>query len=706
MAVNSGKTTGATIAVGANVVTMIVLAVALVVGIQWIGYHYSTRADLTSSGVNSLSPATLSVVKGLDGEVRLTSLYFKTDIEDKDQQRYRDRIADLLDLYRATNRSKVTVETINPLRDLEKRKALLLRVAKLPKFEEEAAGHKKAIEKFQSDLASRLGELLKGELEQIKGFGTLAGEDAQLIGQVEQLYNQVQGDLQQATQELKDALATEAPAYGSATTAIQQMYGNVTRLLKSVTSAADQLKAASAKYSPAVVAFFGGAAERYSKLLEDLEAEQTAMGALPQLDLENLIRDIRSDTSNALIVEAGGGAKAVPFGDIWPPADPNSQPKGFSDRRFLGEQKLTSAVLHLTHKEKPAVVFIRHGGPPLFAGGFMPGMPQAAFGEMKEVLEDANFSVNEWDLATQEEMPKIDPPATRTLFVVLRPTPSQRNPFGQQPNEPQFTPDKLEKVKKALGDKPRVLFLAGWLPMMGSMPAPYEFADYLKSDWGIEAPGDRLVLSAEQVEPGKFRFERDPLLVDDAVFGDAAIVKSLHSAKVAFPVVSPIQIADPLPEGVKVDRLAWTDTNEGTWSVSDLSYYVQQARRDFVIRSPSDYTGQFTIALAATKGDAKAVVISSSDFASDRVAFQMELAMTANGLSMRARNPGNPALFVNSLHWLNDNVEWMNLGSPVDQSTITIDPKSGAMRGVQAAVALVPIAVMLCGVAVWMVRRR
>jgi hypothetical protein len=125
-----------------------------------------------------------------------------------------------------------------------------------------------------------------------------------------------------------------------------------------------------------------------------------------------------------------------------------------------------------------------------------------------------------------------------------------------------------------------------------------------------------------------------------------------------------------------------------------------------VIRSPSDYTGQFTIALAATKGDAKAVVISSSDFASDRVAFQMELAMTANGLSMRARNPGNPALFVNSLHWLNDNVEWMNLGSPVDQSTITIDPKSGAMRGVQAAVALVPIAVMLCGVAVWMVRRR
>jgi hypothetical protein len=75
--------------VGANVGLMIGLAIILTVGVQLIGYRWSRRADLTSTGVNSLTPATTALLRDLETPVKLTSLYFKTDIEDEDQNRFR-----------------------------------------------------------------------------------------------------------------------------------------------------------------------------------------------------------------------------------------------------------------------------------------------------------------------------------------------------------------------------------------------------------------------------------------------------------------------------------------------------------------------------------------------------------------------------------------------------------------------------------------
>ena len=102
-------------AVGMNVALTILLVFVLVAGLQWIGYSYAGRADFTSARINSLTPATTNLLDGLDEDVKITSLYFKTDIEDKNQDRYRSAIEDLIELYRVSNRSKITAESVNPL---------------------------------------------------------------------------------------------------------------------------------------------------------------------------------------------------------------------------------------------------------------------------------------------------------------------------------------------------------------------------------------------------------------------------------------------------------------------------------------------------------------------------------------------------------------------------------------------------------------
>lgn len=708
MAVNKRKKSsgGAHWAVGLNVVLMVVLAVAFAGGLQWIGYSYSTRADLTSSGVNSLTDATKNMLADLQGNVTLTSMYFKTDLEDEDQDRFRSTVDDLLELYRATNRTKISASALNPLQDQDKRREVFIRLAGLSKFKEEAAGHVEAISLFQNEIIEQITALTAGELAQMEAFTALEGQSAQLVAQVKQLYSALQDDLGQASLDIKDALASDVPAHGAATAGIRQAYATMSGLLRNVTEVGLQLATTPDLLPPQVAAFFIESADRYADLLATLETEQAKIQALPMLTIDDILRELQSETGNPILVEAAGEAKVISFRDVWPANNPQAASAGFADRRFLGEQKLTSAIVHLTQKEKPAVVFIRFGGPPLFIGGFMPGQPPAVLRQMEAQLEDANFTVHEWDLAGQDGMPHIDPPPSRTLYVIMRPTQPQRGPFGQSPQQASFSPKNLATVKKALGDAPRAIFLTGWTPAMGPS-AGYEYADYIADTWGIEAPGDRLAIQADPIGNQKYRFVRAPLQFTQPRFSDHPVVSGLAQQRTTFPLISPIREAEALPDGVAVERLAWLDEKDGIWSIADVNHYQQQVANEYILRNAQDFSGEFSVALVATKGEGKIVVISASDFAIDEVALASEMVVTSQGLAVRPRNPGNAAFFINSLHWLNDNTAWMNLGTPIDNTAIAIDKNSSAMTFVRVLVlAIWPGLAMCGGFIIWFVRRR
>jgi hypothetical protein len=694
--------------VGANVGLMIGLAIILTVGVQLIGYRWSRRADLTSTGVNSLTPATTALLRDLETPVKLTSLYFKTDIEDEDQNRFRSAVRDLIELYRATNRSQITTQEINPLQDHDERKQLFRDLLALPKFKEEAAGHVAAIENFRDNLLPMIQKLLRDEQQDLERFTTLEGQDDSLINQVRRLFKDLERSVDQASQDIGDALASDVPLYSGAVRSIRQTGGALERGLKNIVDVGSQIAANPSGFSPAVAGFFQSARDRYQDLLAALSAQTQTLDALGQLSFDGMVADLRSDTGNALLVQTDEEARVVPFSTVWPPLDPR-MPGGarFKDRKFQGEQKLTSAILQLTEEQKPAVIFVRHGGPPLLEGMPMPGAPGPLYRQMKLNLEDANFSVHEWDLAASDEPPAIDPAPSRKLFVVLRPAPTGMSMPGQPPQNPPFTPQKFEALKTAMGDDPRAIFVAGFQPSMGGMAAPYEYADYLRETWGIEADCQRLLLYTEQIEADKYHFVRSPLDIIDVRYADHPLAEGLSTKRATFPLASPLGLVEEAPEGVTAERLVWSPEQDGLWSVQNVSDYVKQQTNEFIVRSPSDYPGDFPIGVVATRGDARMVVVASAQFAIDQVALASEPVLTSQGFAIRPRNPGNVALFMNSLHWLNDNIKWMNLGTPIDTSTLAVEQDSGAMKFVWAlSVLILPGLAAIGGFLVWTVRRR
>ncbi len=168
-----------------------------------------------------------------------------------------------------------------------------------------------------------------------------------------------------------------------------------------------------------------------------------------------------------------------------------------------------------------------------------------------------------------------------------------------------------------------------------------------------------------------------------------------------------MSFGDPPPEGVELHPLVTLPKRDGMWGEGDLAGFLQQARQaDFLTRDEEDRTGPFDLAVAGIKGDAKVVVVSSAEFAVDAVAFAREFAIGPQGFTIRSRNPGNVTLLLNSLHWLNDNTDFMNIGKPIDAAVLHIESES-TVRKVQALTIFVwPALALVGGGIVWWVRRR
>ncbi|MBI4716345.1 MAG: Gldg family protein [Planctomycetes bacterium] len=712
---SKGMSAGRRWLVGTNVALMVTFAAGAVAVVQAIAYNATAaRWDMTSSGVNSLSEGTVSLLQGLDTNVRLTSLYFETDLAEEDQQRYRQAAQDLLGLYESSNRATVSAEWINPFKDKEKLQKLTARLREKSAYKEAIAKYKEHIDEFKNRFGAQIRQLLQAEQDQITALGAaaLGGVPPKLQGAAMQLQNvfaELSATLEGTGEQVTAMTFEDNPQFSAATNEISSAYRKVADLLKRVGKFSAE-QAADPQCPPGHAEHFREAGSRYASLVADLEAEATKIQELEPLKLDDILREL-SPTSNAILVETDSEARVVDFGSVWPPMDPNVGTRArFEQRAFKGEEKLTSAILRVTHKEQTAVVFVRYGGAPLFLGGFMPGQPPAAYATLKQQLEDANFVVEEWDLKSSDTHPKIEPPPTKTIYVVLKPTPTERNPMNPQMQEAPFGESHRRAILNALGDKARAVFVAGWAPgPFGPIPSTYEYADYLKTTWGITVDTSALLIAMTSNSPGKYEVtRRDFYNMDELeVSTSNPIVRGPSARELALPWCAPLTLASPAPEGVTLEPLVTQPKRDGIWGAKNLQKYEDQRKdRDYFTKEPEDLEGPFTLAVAAGKGEAKIVVVSARDFATDQVAFAREMALGPQGFTIRSRNPGNVTLLLNSLHWLNDNTQFMNIGKPIDMAVLQIDTPSKE-RMVQVLTIFVwPALALVCGGAVWWVRRQ
>ncbi|MCH7592021.1 MAG: Gldg family protein, partial [Planctomycetes bacterium] len=605
--------------VGTNVMVAVILAVAVVVVAQVIAYSIPQRWDMTSSGVNSLSEGTENLLRGLDANVRITSLYFETDREDEDQPRYRRSVQDLIDLYEATNRSKIAAEWVNPLKDREKLVALLDRLAEKTVFKEELGAYRERVDKYTNELDGQLRALIQSELSQIADAdagagGQMSGGATQAaLAPVEQLMSRLSGTLESTREQIDGFSLSDQPQYSAAKMTLSSLYRQVSKALKDVNQFGTEQLQRNPDLSPAESQFLKSAGNRYADLVAALEGEITKLNELEPLKFDDLVSQLQP-TANPILVETDDDARVVDFSSTWPSVQQGAG-AGFKSRAFKGEEKLTSAILRATHKEQTAVVFARYGGPPPFMGGFMPGQPPAPYSAMKQQLEDTNFIVRDWDLKTGETPPVIDPAPTRTIYVVMKPTAPKRGAMGRPSLEAPFGPNHREAVLKAVGESGRALFVAGWYPgPFGPIPSTYEYNDYLSGDWGIKVDTSALLLQAVSIAPGKYAASRNFYMIGNVEVSDHDIVSGAASRQVTLPWSTPLDLTGETPEGVAIETVMNLPARDGLWGVKDIQKYQQQlTTREYLTKVDGDLEGPFTLAVAATKDGRRPLIIDADE---------------------------------------------------------------------------------------------
>lgn len=701
--------------IGGNVALAVVLAVALVGVVQAFSYRAlsTARYDMTRSGVNSLSDGTKNLLRGLDKNIRITSLYFETDREEADQPRYRRAVQNLLGLYEASNRARITTDYINPLKDRDRFNALTARLRGLSAYKADIERQTARVDEYKNQLDVAMRKLLQEESSAIRDLTTgLGGGDPavmKILAPVENLFAQLLSEAESIRQQVDTFTLPDNPQFTAATGEISGLLRKVSKACKDVIAYADKAAAQNDSLPQDVMHYLRGASARYADLVAAVEAEITQLQDLEPPKVEEVLSQL-GPTTNPIVVETDGEARVVDFSSVWPPLDQGSRGQTrFEQRAFKGEEKLTAAILRVTHKEQTAVVFVRYGGSPLFMGGFMPGQPPAPYAAMKQQLEDANFIVQEWDLKTAETMPTIDPTPTRTIFVVLKPTPPERGPFGQPGQDPPFGENHRQALLTALGDNPRVLFIAGWTPgPFGPIPSSYEFNDYLKTNWGVEVDTSALLIETAEFEPGKFTVaRRDFYNMRDLRGAGHPILSGADAGTLGLPWAAPLVLSDPPPDGVRHETLVTLPARDGIWGVRNIQAYQDQLNeRQYMTRVAGDLTGPFTLGVVATRGDAKIVVVSARAFAEDATAFARVMVLGPSGFDVRFSNPGNVTLMVNALHYLSDNLQFLNIGKPIESAVLTVnDPKQ--VTWVRAtAIFLWPLLALACGGVAWYVRRR
>ncbi|MBU0638974.1 MAG: GldG family protein [Planctomycetes bacterium] len=710
---------------GLNVAVTIVLAIVLVGVLVWAAGAYGGRADLTRSGVNSLSPRTVQLLRGLDQDVTITGLYSTALKEVRPHaEKHKNRVSDLLDLYETAGRGTVTTNMIDASDSPNQVTTLLARLKKKSAYLDEAKPHAEALEAFPA-LSARLAELIQGELNEINGLRSTdpALADVRALSIIERNLQLMARGAQNTEADVQALEQDEIPRYGQAVDAVKDYLEQVKAVLQ---DAMDWMKTSGAG-TPELAAdaksFFADAPNRYATALGELQALLKKTEDLAPVELEDVYETLKR--GQTILVETEQEATVLSQDDVWPwRTDRNAPPPPDGDMRdFTGEQAVSSAILKLTQKTKTALIFTRFGGEALLTAPpptnqMMMRMPQAPYGILNDLLQKENFITQEWDVQAQPDPPKVEE-ASRLIYVVFPPEPPpQQDPMRPAPT-PRINAEQKQRIYDAVKEAGMAVFLTSWMPPSSQfMPTPekYEFNEYLKSTWGVAVDDTHLALQF-MVNPQRdglmFPATRN-LLIESQVFHytDHPIGTPLRGLPAAFQALAPLRIVtgDEAPEGVTPEPVVEVNDTEDVWAIGNLARINEDLQKDQGTRRyDDDIPAPFPLSVAATDSEGRKLVVFASDgFVSDSVVNMAQMVMVGGALRLAKLYPGNTDLFVNALHWLTGNADRIAVG-PQRGDVPRLDKLEEGSTLTFTRVFLVgiwPGVALLVGAGVWLLRRR
>lgn len=346
---------------------------------------------------------------------------------------------------------------------------------------------------------------------------------------------------------------------------------------------------------------------------------------------------------------AAQAAKVTRDGTIVLKMDDRQEPVTYSS-----EQEITAALIRLANPGKRAVYFLTGHGE------YDPdGSGEESYSLLKQTLETKNYTVNTLNLLGNPAIPE-----DALAVIVAGP-------------------------RKLLSDEETGLLIdylsrGGSLVLLSEPPALTDIkdqkdalAEYLANTWGIRL-GDDLV-----IDPGV----NPPVVAVSDRYGDHPITQKMLGLATIFPTAQSVtagQGADSisLVTLVSASQAAWGETNTQNLETTNPS-----------LDPNSDLLGPVPLAVAATDQSTKArvVVVGDSDFASNTY-FQ---------------SYGNGDFITNSIDWAAEQESLINLTPKTPTNRVMLPPQQYTLGLILlGAVFLMPGAVVVSGILVWLQRRR
>lgn len=684
-----------------NVLVAVLVAIAIVVLINWIAYRQYQRFDLTATRKYSLADQTRKVLGQLEGDHRIVTML---QYVDPATVPYIDQMRDLVDEF-GRHSDKVQVDHIRPDLDLAKREALYSDVRQ--RFADDIQPVADAVDQGLETLTVTHGTMtellpqLQAVAEQPGLSETAAGQFASSVAAALARFGQTSADLQER---IDNVLDSPMPGFEEARSAL--LHGVQTGMAAASKPGLPQL----------ATGLFGPSAQRARKIADEADAPAQVKNDLlvmarrfealqAQIDqaveaLQTAPAAERYTYARQALLESPGivilgpeQVRVVPQHELVRVPEQTRPGQPVPELRFLGEERLTGAFVSMAVEEPPLAVFVFAGQRPAIGQG-------GQFELVAERLRRANYQVTQWNASGQfttmgQQTPAAAPPQPRQgqrAVWILTPLVSSNALAGATGKEPAAD---LLKRRLAAGDSALVMLAAD--PTAGVGPVD-PVVDIL-SNYGIQPQLDRIILKQVQL-PDRQSQTTTQLTVDDWP-GDLPVGQAVEGMRTVLLQASPLEL-DTKSDDAQIYPLVRVQ-GDNLWAHSDLSdpAAVQQAKFD-----PALHQDAFIVGAAAERENSRVIVVADPVWASDHLTNVGALGQGTAEIT-GAVFPGNAELFVNSVYWLTGFDELI-AASPRSQDIRRIQPISrstvqayqwGLFAGMPAVIAVV-------GVGVWVVRRR
>lgn len=691
---------------GLNVAIAAVVVVALVVALNWlIAYTYDrvdgpakrwVRYDLTATRAYSLSPQTLNLLGSLEEDRRIVTLF-------RSNSAALERVRDLIDEY-ARYSSRVTVDHINPDFDAVDRDAFFNELH--DKYEADVAPAREAIEPAL-DAMSRL----QATFAQMEGALTPLLEDGSLP--------------RNRTWEALRALSANSPQRRAVIEAEQGLYraeleqplpgyDEVTRGLTATLAENDQFLSTAAEFFVRASDQAGAPIAVKEALLrsaEDFRAAQAklsdAIDPLGQLttaeDYESARATLLSQESVALL--SPGSARIIPISEMFREPDPQMvEETGNPEPPFIGEERLTGALVSLGLKHPPLLVLLSASGGSAAQRG--------VFSYVADRAQAANFEVRTWDAqGTPTPYGAPLPPGE-----VPQPLDGQAVVYVVAPTLPSPNPQQMVAMagfKQSLADAVEAQLDAGHAVM--AVPFP-DFAmnfgvedpliTLLQNRLGIKPMLDRLIVHEMAGRDGNPA--ADNSFAVDSWPDDLPIGRAMRGHPTLVTMSSPLKLETK--PGITHYPLLVLERPR-MWSIADATTTqdIMEAKYD-----PETSAEAFTVGVAAKTPEQRVIVIADPSWPMDNLTtfgYDPLRNQTGPGAALGhfgvAHFPGNTELFLNCVYWLAELDEMIAASARSQDIRRVRDIGDGEMTGYRLGLLVgMPAAALFVGLGVWFLRRR